>query len=318
MTTTALDAMLARCVTDYSARVRDAVLAQHPQASVSSPRGVWLLLCACLPAAEGAERAELEAVVGCSQAEARDLLDAFVTNVPPAIRAALAVWARDEVVTDQLESWRAALPAGIERGAIPTQSAADAWAQRNTLGLIPRFPMDLAGLDLVLASALATQVSWQDPYEVALPAEKLRPGSPWLGAVERVLWTDRAWRSAIVATAAAGRVAVHQAIAEEELVVMCVSADPAVPRADVLAAAHEINQRVTNPNELPAESLFDIPLGDGTHGRSRSTSAKPRAPGNASSRSPPSRSQPGKYGASSSCWPRPRSAQRPRPASFTR
>jgi hypothetical protein len=263
METTALDATLARHVVAYSERVRDAVLAQHPGAVVCSPLGVWLLLCACLSAAEDAERVELEAVVGCSQAEASELLGVFVENVPPAIRAALAVWARDEVLTDQLSAWRAGLPAAIDRGPIPTQAAADAWAKRNTLGLIREFPIDVAGFDLVLASALATRVSWQDPYEVAAASEKLAPSSPWAGAVERVLWTDNTWRSAIVETAAAGLVAVHQALAREGLVVICVSADPAVPRSEVLAAAHEINQHLESEDTLPAHSLFDIALGDG-------------------------------------------------------
>lgn len=262
-TTSALDEMLVQCVTAYSARVRDAVLEQHPGASVCSPLGMWLLLCACLTAAEDAERLELEAVCGCTPVEAGELLDAFVKNVPPAIRSALALWVRDEVMTDQLTAWMAELPAGIERGPVPSQDAADDWANRNTHGLIRKFPIDLERFALVLASALATRVSWRDPYEVAAASEKLAPSSPWAGTVERVLWTDRTWESAIVHTTAAGLVAVHQACAQEELVVICVSADPAVPRADVLAAAHEINQCVNSDNKLPAHSLFDIQLGEG-------------------------------------------------------
>jgi hypothetical protein len=262
-TAIALDTMLVRSVTAYSAKVREAVLAQHPGASVCSPLGVWLLLCACLRAAEDPEREELEAVVGCSQSEASVLLDAFLESVPSAIQVALALWARDEVLTDQLTAWMVALPAAIDRGAIPTQQDANTWAESNTFGLIREFPMSVERFDLVLASALATQISWRDPYTVALASETFAPSSPWAGAVRRVLWTDRTWRSAIVDTAAAGVVAVHQAIAREELVVICVSADPAVPRVDVLAAAHEINERANANNELPRRSLFDIPLGQG-------------------------------------------------------
>ena len=157
----------------------------------------------------------------------------------------------------------AELPAGIDRGPLPTQHAADEWAERNTLGLIREFPLELAGFDLVLASALATRVSWRDPYEVAAASEKFAPSSPWAGAVERVLWTDRTRQSAVVDTTSAGLVAVHRAIAQEQLVVICISADPAVPRAEVLAAAHEINQRVDSDNELRAHSLFDLRLGEG-------------------------------------------------------
>jgi sugar (pentulose or hexulose) kinase len=133
-TAIALDTMLVRSVTAYSAKVREAVLAQHPGASVCSPLGVWLLLCACLRAAEDPEREELAAVVGCSQSEASVLLDAFLESVPSVIQVALALWARDEVLTDQLTAWMVALPAAIDRGAIPTQQDANTWAESNTFG----------------------------------------------------------------------------------------------------------------------------------------------------------------------------------------
>ncbi len=260
---TALEQTLAARVIAYSARVRDSVLEQHEGASVHSPVGVWLLLCVCLSAAQGAERVELEAVVGCSQAEAGDLLETFLENVPSAIKAALAVWARAERTTGQLGGWLNGLSAGIGRGPVPTKSEAGEWASQNTLGLIAEFPINPEEFDLLLVSALATRVSWQDPYEVAPAAERLSPSSPWIGAVERVLWTDRPRHSAIVETAAAGVVAVHQAIAREDLVVICVAADPAMPRSQVLGAAHEVNEYLTDRNALEEYSLFDLPLGEG-------------------------------------------------------
>lgn len=45
---------------------------------------------------------------------------------------------------------------------MPSQRDADAWAEDKTLGLIRSFPLTIdAFTRVVLASALATQVSWR-------------------------------------------------------------------------------------------------------------------------------------------------------------
>jgi hypothetical protein len=76
-----------------------------------SPLGVWLLLAACLTAATGAERAELELAVGCSSGEARALLHAFLALPRSALKAAIAVCVQAEDASDALASWVKVLPA---------------------------------------------------------------------------------------------------------------------------------------------------------------------------------------------------------------
>lgn len=258
-----LDAGLVRRVAAYSARVRAAVLDQHPGASVSSPLGVWLLLCACLLAAEHADGEQLEEVVGCSREEAGALLDAFISEAPVELCAAIALWAREAGSAARQARWSAQLPSKIERGPVPSQAEADAWVQRKTLGLIPAFPVEVSRWDLVLVSALATRVSWSEPYQVGAAGAWFAASSPWLGSVQRVLWTAATETTALVNTAAAGIVAVHEARSQEGLVVICVSADPGAERADVLAAAHEAARHIADGSRLPAVSLFDLPLGPG-------------------------------------------------------
>lgn len=260
---TPLDASLAEYVTGYSERIRGDVLEQHQGASVSSALGIWLLLCACLQAAEGTERDQLESIVGCSREDATDCLDAFLSDVPSALHGAVALWVRDQVVTERLEQWRSKLSPQIERGPVPTKAQADAWADRNTLGLIKQFPIPPDAFDLVLASALATNVSWEQRFEVAPAADRFSPSSPWIKAVERVLWTQLTTNTGIVATEAAGPVAVHEAVAQEDLTVICVCADAAADRADVFSAAHEVAGHVAAGSRLPSMSLFDVPLADG-------------------------------------------------------
>jgi hypothetical protein len=256
---------LAALVGSYARRVTPAVLEQHGGASVSSALGVWLLLAACAPAARGGHRVALEEALGCSAEEAAGLLEAFVADPPPALKVALAAWVAVDDATSDLSSWVRSLPRQVESGFMPSSAEADAWAERETLGLIREFPMEIDELTrVVLASALATKVSWEVPFEV-VPAEQHRGvASPWRGAVSRLLWDGRAEGQAMIArTEAAGVVAVHCAVASEELTVVSVSAAPEVDRASVVAGAYEVAWAVCEEWARGACSLFDLPLGSG-------------------------------------------------------
>lgn len=257
------DARLVELVSAYSARVCNAVLEQHQGASISSPLGIWVLLCACQVGAEDPERARLEEVTGCSAAQAARLLEEFVANVPEALKAALALWVRPDRDTKALRAWARQLPAEIEVGPMPTQAEADAWADRNTLGLISTFPVSVREMLVLLASAIATRVSWEEPFEVASARERFAPASPWIDAVQHVLFRELPMDAAIVESSQAGLVAVYEAVAQEDLTVICVSAEPTVDRQAVLGAAHEIAAHVVTGEELPGRSLFDLPNGEG-------------------------------------------------------
>jgi hypothetical protein len=260
-----LSQRMATVLDGYARRVYPAVLEQHGGGSVSSPLGVWLLLAACVSAADGEHRTALEEALGCPADQASELLAAFMSAPPPALKAAIAVWVRAVDATDALAAWVRGLPRAVESGFMPTQQEANAWAERNTLGLIETFPLEIDGATrIVLASALATKVSWLVPFDVVPASEHLREGSPWRGTVERLLWDRYTAGVAMIAeTRAAGFVAVHQAMAKEDLTVISVSADPDVSRAAVLDAAHEIAASARQGSPPPACSLFDLPLGSG-------------------------------------------------------
>ena len=166
-------------VSAYARRVSSAVLEQHRAASVSSALGVWLLLAACVSAAQGSDRAELEKALGCSAEEASRLLAALMGAPPPALRAALAAWVRIDDAAAEVTDWVAGLPDNVSSGFMPTQAEADAWAERETLGLIRNLPLKIDHLTrIVLASALATKVSWEVPFGVVPAAAHLGAGEP--------------------------------------------------------------------------------------------------------------------------------------------
>ncbi|GAB4123520.1 MAG: hypothetical protein Fur0036_09610 [Fimbriimonadaceae bacterium] len=60
---------------------------------------------------------------------------------------------------------------GAEVGKIPSQAEADAWADRNTAGMIKRFPVQMGGQAVVMASALAYLNKWKggDRSVVSIP-----------------------------------------------------------------------------------------------------------------------------------------------------
>src|ERR1700759_3512471 len=113
---------LAGFVAGYARRVAPAGLEQHPDASVSSALGVWLLLACCVSVAEGTDRAELEAALGCPAQTASRLLTAFVAAPPAALRSAVAVWVRDADMTAAVSAWIAGLPDRVEAGSMPSQA----------------------------------------------------------------------------------------------------------------------------------------------------------------------------------------------------
>ncbi|MFG3708200.1 hypothetical protein ACGF7U_26180 [Micromonospora sp. NPDC047670] len=242
---------------------------------VASPLGAWLLLALAAPAATGATRAALEEVLGADAKTAAEAAHALLEAPHPLVPSATAFWHRPDYGTGALGRWRATLPEPSATGPVPDQAGLDAWAREHTLGLIEAFPLKVdPEVLLVLASALATRISWTDPFDVA-PADALGPGSAWAGRLSRVLRTPkRGHRCWVAGTPRLGDVIVHAAPArpartgdgEAGLLVVSVAAAPTVAAGDVLVAAHEIAAGALDaPGDQPPagrRSLFDLPLGD--------------------------------------------------------
>lgn len=153
------------------------------------------------------------------------------------------------------------MPAAVTTGDVPTQPEADSWAREHTLGLIDIFPIDTSGLLILLASALATRVTWLRPFDL-VDGDELH--GAWGRQPTRALHarSELGHSASIVATERAGTVAVHTAMADAGLRVTSVIAAPDVSRADVLAVAHQIATAHARSGIGSSLSLFDLPLGD--------------------------------------------------------
>lgn len=243
---------LPELIAAYAARMHRAASGHH----VLSPLGAWLLLALVGPGAQGQRRDELEAVLGIDVETAAAHARALLADPHPAVSAATACWHRPAVDTPALEAWARSLPGATERGDIPSQSGADAWARRVTDGLIPSFPVQVDAFTvLVLASALATRISWRIPFTLADAADL---PSAWGPGVRQVLRSSATHRVFVADTAAAGRVGVHIAGSENGLDVVSVVAAEAVPAASVIAAGHEVAT-----GQVAQISLGDLALGAG-------------------------------------------------------
>ena len=259
---------IAECVTGYAVRLHAAIGASH---HVASALGAWLVLALAGPASTGAERVTLEEVLGCDVDSAATAAARLLSSPHPLVASAAAIWTRDgQPVSAQFSRWQAELPSAVTRGAIPDQAGLDEWAREHTFGLIDKFPIPQSSeLYLVLATALATKVSWQVPFELA-PAVELGADSDWSSRVSRVLRTPHpqpgrpAGHSQFIAvTQEAGDVAVHVAAAQDGLLVVSVIADRTVRAGSVLAAAHRIGRACATGAQVQRRGLADLPLGPG-------------------------------------------------------
>jgi hypothetical protein len=230
---------------------------------VSSPLGAWLLVALAAPTAKGALRERLTEVLGADVDVAADAALRLLRRPHRRVHAAAAVWRRPQCAA-ALEPWLNPMSDQIETGDLPSQVEADEWARRHTLGLIERFPLDRDPEDvLLLATALATRVSWEAPFELA-PASALGADSPWGGRLQQVLRTpaDPRHRQFIAAEPEIGEVAVHSTAAKGGLLVTSVIAPSAVPAGRVLSAAHRIAVALARNSMLVRRSLFDLQLGE--------------------------------------------------------
>lgn len=250
----------AQLVSRYAERFHARYLDHHGTASAL---GLWLLLALVAPAATGDERRTLEEHLGCDAHDAGRRAAALLASPHPAVRAAVAVWANEGWLGERYRQWAPTLARAVETGPIPSQVEADAWADRSTGGLIDTFPVVL-GPDtaLVLASALATDVTWIEPFTEVAAAEL---GGPFGARTETALDASGAHLQHLVATDAAGIVAVHVAAAAAGLRVVSVLAAADVAPARVHRAALEVAAALpaVGLGEAPVVDVFALPLGEG-------------------------------------------------------
>lgn len=250
----------AAAVRSYGERLHGIAGTNH---HVVSPLGAWLLLALCAPLARDRECDNLTDALAADPQDAAAFARLLLSAPHPVVAGAAGVWVRHNLVTPGVAGWIAALPEAVDTGDIPAQAHLDAWASEKTSGLIARFPGQITpDLTFLLASALATKITWDDPFEV-VDSTALGQG-PWSRQVRTVLRAHPRHHNYLTVTRRAGTVGVHLAGARAGLLVASVIAERDVAPGDVLAAAQEIVCcEARRRGSVSGLSLFKLPLGQG-------------------------------------------------------
>lgn len=222
-----------------------------------------LAVCGQLAETDTVVREELGDVLGDDPLAASAFAGALLSERHPLVAAGAGLWVRAHFDSDRIKQWRSALPEQIASGDIPDQEKLDQWTSQRTMGPIKQFPLKVTpDAVCLLASALATKVSWEVPFE-GVDAAELGP-SLWARRLSRVLRTPADPRHVQFLTdTSAGLMAVHLARARGGLLVgSVIAADETVPSGTVLAEAERIvTAETASPGSVQRRSLFGLPIG---------------------------------------------------------
>jgi hypothetical protein len=134
-----------------------------------------MLVALSAPLADENQQEELAGTLGAEPAAAAHFAAGLLSDPHPLVAAGAAAWLRGAFTTERVRQWRDSLPEVVDTGDIPTVEQADAWAQERTLGLIKRFPITITpDVVCLLATALATKVSWEVPFAWSMPGRSIR------------------------------------------------------------------------------------------------------------------------------------------------
>jgi len=227
---------VATAVQQYAAQARAAL--GTSQVPVISYAGLWLLLASLAPVAPDVPL--ISRILGCAPDEATSHVDRLLGAAHPTVGAAIGGWLADRVSLAE--------PLPVELEPLPSQADLDRWAATRTRGLITRFPLEVTPETiLLLASALVLTPRWL----TALAADD-----------DGLLLLDHDdGLQAIVATQAAGHVAVAKPFSAEGIDVISVIAAPEVRAPDVWAAVDEVVQQLDSGqlwnHDAPGRGLTD-------------------------------------------------------------
>ena len=227
---------VATAVQQYAAQAREAL--GTSQVPVISYAGLWLLLASLAPVATDVPA--ISRILGCTPDEAKLQVDRLLSAAHPTVGAAIGGWLADWV--------RLVEPLPIDLEGLPSQADLDRWAATETRGLIARFPLEVTPETmLLLASALVLTPKWL--AELAVDDDGM------------LLLEHGDGLQAIVATRAAGLVAVAKPFTEDGIDVISVIAAPDVGAPDVWAAVDEVVQQLNSGDlwnhDTPGEYLTD-------------------------------------------------------------
>lgn len=222
--------------------------------SVSSPLGMWLLL--ALVAERGDELPEgvasaLEKRLGVPLLDAVAQSRRIFIDPPDSLKAAVGAWSNGPL-SDSYAHWSEPIQdMALVSHSIPSQGALDEWMKEKTEGIFPKSPVEVNdATDLLLASVLASKVSWNQSLSPCLPVGSMRR---W--GVNKVL-RSAPEHPVFVAKVEGKTYGVHIATSNDALrVYSVVAVDDDVLPEEVMAASYDIAQEKYEPVDGIAEAI---------------------------------------------------------------
>lgn len=176
--------------------------------TVFSSLGVWPLLGLLATGAEGRTRDELTAAFALPADEAGQIVRALLDQIEraKAVQAALGLWYAP--LLEPYQSWLDAFPEEVVdtlTGDLRAdQDRLDAWAREKTAGRIDAMPCELdKDVVLVLASAIALETAWREPFR---EERGVVESGPWSGPPVNLLRRETSGDQVTVADAGCGPV----------------------------------------------------------------------------------------------------------------
>jgi len=211
----AVDREISTAVTAFTRELRETLqLAEEP---LFSGLGLWLLLASVAQNIPDYRIQELTRLLGMPLTAASNVARLLISTPSLAVTAAVGAWAKAPN-SNQLQSVTSVEP-------LPAQSVLDAWAKEHTNGLIREFPLTVTDETLlVLATALTAITDWTDQLDHDHDG----------------MLTLRGGIQTVVATEAAGPVAVAKPFTTGGVDVYSIAAAQDIPASRIWDAVDEV------------------------------------------------------------------------------
>lgn len=221
----------------FSAQFHQNFAGEH---RVGSPLGAWCLLAFVAADTKNPASAVLKNL-GCTPSEAKHILLTLLKEKPDVVALAVNSWINPEAAAlKSFTDWIADVKEfNATTVTIPGEEELNSWVDKESLGLINSFPVNINPEDFLglFATVIATDIKWDAPFDVETHHEL---NDIW--KVENFLYDNRTGNTFLHKDKDLGLFAVHKAStgAKDLSVYSVIAVDESVSEADTMAVARKI------------------------------------------------------------------------------
>jgi hypothetical protein len=257
-TPTSISQRLIPILDTFSAKFHGAFPDEH---RIASPLGAWCLL-AFIAANDKKAHPDVVKNLGCSADEASEILVALLKEKPDVVALAVQSWIAPSIAgIPSFVQWaKDVADISVTEKTIPTEDELHSWVEKESLGLISKFPVKIVPEEFMalFATVIATDIKWNKPLQVT-PSKVMQKA--WDASL--FLADSEFHNSYIHKDSQLGYFGVHcGTTAEKDLNVYSVIAlDESVTEEQTMAVARGIAAGSYNP-----VAISELEVGESTNG----------------------------------------------------